>query len=100
ALLEFDGHEVFEAEDGERGLATILEHRPDVALLDIGLPGLDGYAVARAVRESLGGAVRLFGITGYGSDADRERGIEAGLDDYLVKPVDPALLAELLARTT
>jgi signal transduction histidine kinase len=97
ALLELEGHSVSEAADGVAGLQTIVAARPDVVLVDVGLPLLDGYAVARAVRNTLGDGVRIIGVSGYGSQADRERGREAGMDGYLVKPVDPKALATLLS---
>ena len=96
-LLEAEGHRVQVAGEGPAGLALIQERRPDVALVDIGLPGLDGYQVARAVRESPeGGQVRLVAMTGYGRQEDRARGAEAGFDVYLVKPIDGKKLLELL----
>jgi CheY-like chemotaxis protein len=71
--------------------------RPDVILLDIGLPGLDGYQVARAVREALGPGVLLVAMTGYGQEEDRRRAEEAGFDTHLTKPVEPESIAALLA---
>jgi CheY-like chemotaxis protein len=71
---------------------------PDLALVDIGLPGIDGYEVARRLREHPAGRrLRLVALTGYGLPEDRERSRRAGFDLHLVKPVDPARLAELLA---
>src|SRR5262249_43553609 len=86
--LELEGHEVHEASDGPLGLAAILRLRPDVALVDIGLPGFDGYQLARRVRASpTGKSVHLVALTGYGQPEDRQRAIEAGFDTHVVKPV-------------
>jgi signal transduction histidine kinase len=97
-LLEMDGHDVVEARDGLQGVDTILRENADIALVDIGLPSLDGYGVARAVRSRAQRPVLLVAITGYGSQGDAERGTQAGFDAYMVKPVDAALLIELIAR--
>jgi PAS domain S-box-containing protein len=98
-LLEHAGHVVETAEDGATGLAKLHAFRPDVALIDIGLPGLDGYALARLARERPEtSAIRLVALTGYGQEDDRQRALAAGFDVHLTKPVDPARLAELLAR--
>jgi PAS domain S-box-containing protein len=97
--LETAGHTVHEAEDGLRGLAAALELRPDVAVVDIGLPGLDGYTLARRLRsEPAGRGIYLVALTGYGQQEDRVRAREAGFDAQLVKPVDPLTLVELVAR--
>jgi CheY-like chemotaxis protein len=96
-LLVMCGHHVDVAEDGESGLEMILERRPQVALIDIGLPGLDGYRVARAVRErENGGGTRLIALTGYGQPDDRRKALAAGFDAHLVKPVDLEHLSEVL----
>ena len=98
-LLEAAGHEVHEASDGREGLAMALSLRPDVALVDLGLPGLDGYEIARQLRASDDRRnILLVAVTGYGSPEDRERSILAGFDVHLVKPVDPDMLAGVLAR--
>jgi signal transduction histidine kinase/CheY-like chemotaxis protein len=95
-VLEGAGHHVSAAWDGLAGLAAILEVRPDVAIVDIGLPGLDGLALARRVRSQLGEGVRLVAMTGYGQPDDRERARRAGFDVHLVKPATPQdLLAAL-----
>ena len=97
-LLELDGHTVAVAGDGESGLDLILRTRPAVALVDVGLPGIDGYGVARAVRADPGTAgVTLVALTGYGQPADRDRALAAGFDSHLVKPVDQDALARVLA---
>ena len=97
-LLEIWGHTVELAEDGSQGVAKALKHNPDVALVDIGLPGFDGNEVARRIRaSSLADHVELIAMTGYGQPEDRRRALQAGFDSYLVKPVDPAHLGRLLA---
>jgi signal transduction histidine kinase len=90
--LELSGHEVHEAHDGPSGLATILRLRPDVALVDVGLPELDGYEIARQVRKTAGTTIRLIALTGYGQPDDRRHALEAGFDAHLVKPVGPDAL--------
>ncbi|MDP2340318.1 MAG: response regulator [Deltaproteobacteria bacterium] len=95
-VLEHRGHHVMEAEDGIEGLALILSEKPDVAIVDIGLPGLDGYEVARRVRATLGDSIRLAAMTGYSSDHDRSTALQAGFDLQLTKPVDIALIERLL----
>ena len=96
-LLELSGHEVFVAENGFLGLEILKTARPDIALVDIGLPGMDGYEVARRFRaESDGDRVFLVALTGYGSSADRDRSRQAGFDLHLLKPVDPEALKSLL----
>jgi len=96
-LLESWGHRVEEAASGAHGLQVVQFARPDVVLVDLGLPGIDGYAVARAVRSAPGGdAILLVAITGYGSTNDRRRAEAAGFDAHLTKPVSPRELAEVL----
>jgi signal transduction histidine kinase len=97
-LLGILGHEVRTAQDGPSALAEARSHPPDVVLLDIGLPGMDGFEVARRMRQesSLKNAI-LLAITGYGQDEDRRRTREAGFDAHLVKPIDPKNLNRLLA---
>jgi CheY-like chemotaxis protein len=98
-LLEQFGHVVDSAADGAEGLAKLDEFRPDVALIDLGLPGMDGYELARAARARPDGrSVRLVAISGYGQAEDRQRALAAGFDLHLAKPVDPTALQELLAR--
>jgi signal transduction histidine kinase/integral membrane sensor domain MASE1 len=92
-LLRQWGHEVHEAEDGVQGLERLLALHPDVAFVDIGLPGLDGYSIARAVRAAPAGAGPYLGaLTGYGQADDRRRAEEAGFDRHLVKPVEEGQL--------
>lgn len=97
-LLELAGHDVQVAYDGPAALAALSDRRPDVILLDIGLPGMDGYAVAREVRARYGPrSPMLIAMTGYGQPEDRARAQEAGFDFHLVKPVAPDTLMALLA---
>jgi PAS domain S-box-containing protein len=96
-LLESLGHHVLEASDGRHGLALVLDRKPEVVLVDLGLPGLDGYEVARAVRVSpLAQTTVLIAVTGYGQAEDRRRTKEVGFDAHLVKPVSQSLLAALI----
>lgn len=89
------GHSVRSAADGGLGLAIILEIKPDVAIVDVGLPVLDGYQVATQVRERMGAAApRLVAMTGYGQEADRRRARDAGFDRHLVKPAE---LSDIIA---
>jgi PAS domain S-box-containing protein len=97
-VLRSLGHETRVAYDGEQALEAAAEFHPDVVLLDIGMPGMDGYEVARRLRGSVeGGALRVVAVTGWGQDADRERSRAAGFDLHLVKPVDPSDLARILS---
>lgn len=98
-LLALEGHEVQEAADGSQGLEALTRGRFDVALIDIGLPGLDGYEVARRARAACGERCpRLVALTGYGRPSDRAAVKAAGFDQHLVKPYDPEDLLRLLAR--
>ena len=100
-LLELTGHEVFTAHDGYSALDAAEQHRPDVVLLDIGLPALNGYDVCRRIREQpWGHTMVLIALTGWGQDEDRRRSQEAGFDGHLVKPVDHTRLLALLASLT
>ena len=98
AVLQRSGHRVSAVADGPAGVHAALDLRPDVLLIDIGLPGLDGYGVARAVRRALGDEVYLVAVTGYGQPEDRRRAEEAGFDLHLTKPVDPDVLRDLIDR--
>ncbi len=99
AILELDGFQVEVAADGQQGLDAILAQRPDVALVDIGLPELDGYEVARRVRKQLSKSdVRLVALTGYGQAKDRQAVMEAGFDEHIVKPINPARLSRMLSK--
>jgi len=97
SLLRGWGHEVEVAGDGAQGLAKALGWRPEVAVLDIGLPRLDGYEVARRVRPAVGGEVRLIALTGRGAAEARQRAFAAGFDHHLTKPADPEELRQLVA---
>ncbi len=100
-LLRLWNHEVIYAATGPDGLRRARETRPDVALIDIGLPGMDGYELARGIRSDAadwGRSVRLIALTGYGQASDQQRALAAGFDAHLLKPVDPAELRALLAE--
>jgi CheY-like chemotaxis protein len=97
-LLRLIGHEVEVAFDGAAGLAKARSLRPEVVLCDIGLPGMDGYAVARALRAAPEtGSAFLIALTGYGQDDDRRRALEAGFDAHLTKPADLETLRRMVA---
>jgi CheY-like chemotaxis protein len=97
-LLQTLGNEVRTANDGVRALEEAEAFRPDVVLLDIGMPGLDGYQVARLIRARPWGAdVVLVALTGWGQEEDRLRARDAGFDRHLLKPVDIGPLQEALA---
>ena len=97
-LLQFSGHETHTAHDGVEALEAVTKLQPDVILLDIGLPRLNGYEAARRIREQQKqpGRPLLVALTGWGQDEDRRRSEEAGFDAHLVKPVDVAALGKLL----
>ena len=96
-LLSMGGHEVIEARNGRDGIELAEAHGPDVALVDIGLPDLDGYEVARRIRAGQAGvSMRLVAVTGYGQPEDRQHAFAAGFDAHLTKPILPAALAELV----
>jgi signal transduction histidine kinase len=97
-ILQADGHLVSAARDARAGLEAAAAGSPNIAVVDIGLPGMDGYQFARAMRERLGGGVRLIALTGYGSEADRQRSAEAGFDAHLTKPVDIDRLLTLITE--
>lgn len=97
-LLRLRGHEIHEATDGPSGIKMAVSVTPDLAFIDVGLPGCDGYEVARALRtsaESQGAA--LIALTGYGQPDDRRRALEAGFDAHIVKPIDPGTLLAVIA---
>jgi CheY-like chemotaxis protein len=96
-LLELGGHEVIIAHSGNQALQLGREHRPDVVILDIGMPDLNGYDVARTARnEDWGKSAYLIALTGWGQAEDKERARMAGFDRHLTKPVDPDLVEEIL----
>ncbi|HYO67499.1 MAG TPA: response regulator [Archangium sp.] len=97
-MLELDGHRVTVVHDGVAALERLGAEDPEVVFLDIGLPGMDGYEVARRIRErSSGAGPRLVAVTGYGQASDRQRAREAGFDAHLVKPVELEQVRELVA---
>lgn len=96
-MLEVGGHEVIAHTDGDMGLHAILEKQPDLALVDIGLPGRSGYEVARAAREA-GFVGWLIALSGYGQQQDVQRALDNGFDFHMVKPLDQQMLETYLAR--
>ena len=98
-MLSIMGHETRTAHDGESAVTTAESFLPDVVLLDIGLPKLNGYEVAQRIRNSTWGtSMFLIAVTGWGQDEDRQRSSEVGLNVHMVKPVEPAALQKLLAE--
>jgi CheY-like chemotaxis protein len=99
-LLRVWGNDVSVAHDGPEALESVMMQKPDVIFLDIGLPGMDGYQVARRLRELDNGDISLLvAMTGYGQEDDRRRSLEAGFDRHLVKPVEPETIRDLLTAT-
>jgi CheY-like chemotaxis protein len=97
-MLSIMGHETRTAHDGESAVETAESFLPEVVLLDIGLPKLNGYEVAQRIREQAWGAsMFLIAVTGWGQEEDRQRSSEVGLNVHMVKPVEPAALEKLLA---
>jgi two-component system CheB/CheR fusion protein len=97
-LLELWGHTVQAVHDGPAALAAALAFCPEVVLCDLGLPGMNGYELARQLRQQEGSnKSELIAITGYGQEEDQRRAQEAGFDHHMTKPVDPAVLAKLLS---
>jgi signal transduction histidine kinase/ActR/RegA family two-component response regulator len=92
------GHEVSDARDGVEGLRVVLAEKPDLALVDLGLPGIDGYQVAKEVRERLGQDVVLVAVSGFGQPDDKRRALEAGFDEHITKPADVNDIENLLQR--
>jgi len=98
-LLEIWGHEVEVAEDGNAGVEKAIERRPDIALIDVGLPGMDGYAVASRLREALGDdGIFLIALTGYAGLEDRRRAFDSGFHAHLAKPINYSRLSTLLSE--
>jgi len=98
-LLELIGHKTHIAYDGLEAVTAAATFLPEVVLLDIGLPKLNGYDACRKIREQPSGkGIVLIALTGWGQDEDRRKSREAGFDGHLVKPVDLAVLAKLLAE--
>jgi CheY-like chemotaxis protein len=97
ALLDMDGFSASVAYDGLAAVAAIADVQPDVVVMDIGMPGLDGYDAARMIRQQHGNRnITLIALTGWGQSNDRKRASEAGFDHHLVKPVDYNTLLECL----
>jgi signal transduction histidine kinase/ActR/RegA family two-component response regulator len=92
------GHEVLTARDGHEGVAIVLGERPDLALVDLGLPGIDGYEVARTVRARLGDDVVLVAVSGFGLPDDKRRALESGFDEHITKPADVKDIENVLRR--
>jgi CheY-like chemotaxis protein len=98
-LLRLDGHEVHVANNGTDAVALFDRVNPDVAILDIGMPGLSGYDVAVHIRlRETGRHVMLIAVTGWGQETDKARANEAGFDHHFTKPVEPEALSTLLAK--
>jgi signal transduction histidine kinase/ActR/RegA family two-component response regulator len=101
AMLTLEGHEVRTAATGERAIASVLEWLPDIALIDIGLPDIDGYEVARRLRAlGLANAPKLIALSGFGQQSDLHRAYEAGFDLHLTKPVAPQFLQDVMSAIT
>jgi CheY-like chemotaxis protein len=97
-MLKLFGHEVRIAYDGEEAVQVAADFVPDLALLDIGMPRLNGYDAARSIRsQPRGGRIKIVALTGWGQPEDKRRSQSAGFDEHLVKPVDPAVLGRILA---
>ncbi|MEO8016648.1 MAG: response regulator [Pseudomonadota bacterium] len=98
-LLRLDGHEVHVATNGIEAVEMFTKLRPEVAILDIGMPGMSGHEVAQHIR-MLGGepAVMLIAVTGWGQKADKDRAAASGFDHHFTKPVEPTLLSKLLGE--
>jgi CheY-like chemotaxis protein len=98
-LVEMMGHQVRIAHDGQSALQLLSEFNPDVALIDVGLPGMNGYELARRIREQPQFAsIMLIAQTGWGREEDREQAREAGFDHHLPKPINHELLERILAE--
>jgi len=98
-LLRFDGHEVHVAHDGLTAVELFDRVHPDVAILDIGMPGLSGHEVAQRIRaQNTGHPVTLIALTGWGQKADKDRATESGFDFHFTKPVEPTVLSELITK--
>jgi CheY-like chemotaxis protein len=94
-LLRLEGHEVLMLTESHAVVTAVAAFRPDLAILDVGLPGIDGYELARRLRQA-GCSARLVALTGYGRAEDIRRAREAGFDDHYLKPIEPKLLGDLL----
>jgi PAS domain S-box-containing protein len=100
-LLQFEGHEVHVVHDGRAAVSAFTDFNPEVALLDIGMPELSGYEVARRVRENVRGqSVTLIALTGWGQERDKEQALAAGFNHHFTKPVEPARICKILRSLT
>jgi CheY-like chemotaxis protein len=96
-LLEIAGHEVRLADSGMSAIETAKDFEPHVVILDIGMPDIDGYEVARRIRrETWGASMLLIAVTGWGHAEDKRRALDAGFDHHMTKPVDPDALERLI----
>ena len=96
SLLSLQGHRLEIAASGPAAIELARRQRPDVVLLDLGLPGCDGCEVARRLRSEHGEAMRIIAVSAYAADSDRARSLEAGCELHLVKPADPSFIESLL----
>jgi CheY-like chemotaxis protein len=96
-MIKSMGHDVRVAADGVQAVAVAKEFAPQIALLDIGMPRMDGYEAARRIRELLGRRVFLVALTGWGQEEDERRAFAAGFDRHVTKPAEPELLESLIA---
>jgi CheY-like chemotaxis protein len=100
-LLKASGHDVRPAHDGPTAVQAALDYRPDVVFLDIGLPGLNGYEVAKQIRQHpVLKSVVLIALSGYGQDSDRQTSLQAGFNHHLVKPARLAEILQILATVS
>ena len=97
-LFQMMGHDVRAAHDGLAAVEQADVFRPDLIVLDIGMPGIDGYETCRRIRRALGRGIKLIAMTGWGQERDKQEAKRAGFDAHLTKPVDPAMLKGLLAE--
>jgi CheY-like chemotaxis protein len=95
-MIECMGHDVRVASDGVEAVAIAREFNPDIALLDIGMPRMDGYEAARQIRAALGSRVFLVALTGWGQEEDQRRALAAGFNRHVTKPAEPDVLETLI----
>ena len=97
-LLRLDGHEVELASNGAQAVELFDRMRPEIAILDIGMPGLNGYEVAQRIRQKVQNGVTLIAVTGWGQEADKARAAASGFDHHFTKPVEPSVLSALVGK--